>query len=131
VTSILQELPADLWAQLIYSRLQQKDCIRKVTVYFSSSLLLSPPFFLLPLSPSLLSPPLPLLLPTSPLSPLPPPPYLSPLPSPSSSLPLPLPSHSSSLFSLLTLPLLFYRDGCWRGSHGQGSRQEWLYIEWL
>jgi len=29
VTSILQELPADLWAQLIYSRLQQKDCIRK------------------------------------------------------------------------------------------------------
>lgn len=72
MTSILQELPADLWAQLIYSRLQQKDCVRKVTVSFSSSLLL--------LSPLLsLHSPLPFLLP------------FSLLPSPSSSLPLPLP----------------------------------------
>lgn len=112
VTSILQELPADLWAQLIYSRLQQKDCVRKVTVSFSSSLLplspllslLSPLPFLLPFSllpsPSSSLPlplPLPLFLPTSPPFPLPPPPYLSPLPPPYLS-PSPLTPPPSSPF---------------------------------
>ena len=44
--SFPQELPATLWAQLIHARLQQKDCIDKVIVSLSSSLLyliLSPP----------------------------------------------------------------------------------------